>query len=230
MQKYLSPQGAPRLRCALFSHRPDHLAESSVPFLEWPGQILVDASMPLSSVEFQSLALEQLDALDRFARSLSKGRDSDDLVQETLLRALKSQHTFDLRSHGIRPWLFRICYNVFLSRGKRDSSQPRALEQEMLQSIPAPSNVQWESSINFDELEEAISQLTPDLRSTLTLWAVDELSYREIAEVMNVPIGTVMSRLFRARAKLADLLKQVGITSARSNRDTEADLTQSSKE
>ncbi|HQY87647.1 MAG TPA: sigma-70 family RNA polymerase sigma factor [Tepidisphaeraceae bacterium] len=152
--------------------------------------------------EFSRLALEQLDALDRFARSLTRSGDSDDLVQETLLRAIKSQHTFDLRSHGIRSWLFRICHNVYLTRGKRENAQPRAVEQETLQSFAAPI-IQWEESIENSELNLAMSQLSPELASVLTLWAVDDLSYREIAEVLDVPIGTVMSRLHRARSKLA---------------------------
>jgi RNA polymerase sigma-70 factor, ECF subfamily len=160
-------------------------------------------SMGMDAPEFSRLLLEQLDAVDRFARSLTRTRvEADDLVQETMLRALRSRESFELKTFGIRPWLYRILHNLHLNRISREQLRPRTVESDVLDAnIPPPIRVQ-----NDVELEQAMSALQPDLRSIMTLWAVDELSYKEIAEVLDVPIGTVMSRLYRARHRLRDLL------------------------
>lgn len=149
------------------------------------------------------LLLEQLDAVDRFARSLTLSRvEADDLVQETMLRALRSRDSFQLKSFGIRPWLYRILHNLYLNRISREQLRPRAVEAEVLDAnIPPPVRVQDDVA-----LERAMGALPGDLRSIMLLWAVDELSYKEIADVLEIPIGTVMSRLYRARLKLRDLL------------------------
>lgn len=171
--------------------------------------------MSLSREHFERLALEHLDAVDRFARSLTRhSAESDDLVQETFLRALRSAESFDLRSFGMKPWLLRILHNLFLSRATREKKQPKAVDDEQLHTSPANSTVQplsaeeqsWEAN---ETLARAMRQLSPDLRNTMLLWALDELTYQEIADVMEVPVGTIMSRLHRARQRLRELLEGV---------------------
>ncbi len=157
----------------------------------------------MEAKDFSKLLLEQLDAVDRFAQSLTRSRaEADDLVQETMLRALRSRDAFELRSFGIRPWLYRILHNLHLNRLSREQMRPRTVESEVLEAnIPPPVRVQDDV-----ELERAMRALPDDLRSIMLLWAVDELAYKEIADVLDIPIGTVMSRLYRARMKLRELL------------------------
>ncbi|MFT3785282.1 MAG: RNA polymerase sigma factor [Tepidisphaeraceae bacterium] len=135
-----------------------------------------------------------------------RGRaESDDLVQETFLRALKARDTFELRSFGIRPWLFRILHNLYLNRIQRDQRAPKPIEDEHLDGLSAVDT----TDIKFDDdgkLDAAMADLSPDLRSILILWAVDELSYKQMSHVLDIPVGTVMSRLHRARIKLKERL------------------------
>jgi RNA polymerase sigma-70 factor (ECF subfamily) len=166
--------------------------------------------MQLSRDQFEQLALEQLDTVDRVARTLTRiSAEADDLVQETYLRALRSWESFELREFGIKPWLLRILHNLHIARATREKRQPKAIEDEQLQAVPEsdtldPPGGAWEAN---EDLAHALQQLTPELRTVLTLWAVDELSYKEIADVVGVPIGTVMSRLHRARQKLREILE-----------------------
>ncbi|MDB5328475.1 MAG: polymerase [Phycisphaerales bacterium] len=163
--------------------------------------------MALSRTEFERQALEQLDAVDRFAHRLVRGRSalSDDLVQETYLRAVRSFHTYTPGDRGIRPWLFRILYNVFLAQAGRERRQPVSVEPASLEFLA--TSVSLSSDLEDPPaVSKALAELDEDARTVLTLWAVDELSYKEIAEILDVPTGTVMSRLHRARNKLATLL------------------------
>lgn len=161
----------------------------------------------LSREQFHRLLLAELDHVDRLARSFVAPPDSDDLVQETYLRALRSWQTFHLGPQGIRPWLYTILHNVYRTRRSQQSRLPRPTDDELLDShvgVHDPDETPLATAISPDsDVGAALQQLDPDLRAVLVLWAVDELSYREIAEVLHVPIGTIMSRLYRARRKLA---------------------------
>jgi RNA polymerase sigma-70 factor (ECF subfamily) len=164
------------------------------------------------------LALEQIDLLYRVARRLTRDSTAaEDLVQETYLRALRARETFDLQVHGIRPWLLRIMHNLYVSRGERESRQPAALQQDQLESsAPAARGAPppWEAS-SFDgmdqQLARAIESLAPEYQVVLMLWAIEEMSYKEIAQAVDIPIGTVMSRLHRARQKLSEQLRSFAI-------------------
>jgi len=166
--------------------------------------------MRISRDEFVRLALAEIDAVDRVARSLCRGTaESDDLVQETYLRALKSSDSFQLQSFGIRPWLLRILHNLHVNRAKRERRQPAATPAEHLETLAGPGEPAFTPVVdgfNDAQLDGALNELPPELRTILILWAVDELSYKEIADVMDIPIGTVMSRLHRARQRLTGLL------------------------
>ena len=165
--------------------------------------------------EFEKLALEQLDTLYRFARRLTRDPDkANDLVQETYLRAFRAREGFELKEYGIRPWLMRIMQNVHFSRADREKRQPVSVEGESLESadpdaLPEVAGVP--SPIDVEELDErlvkALDQLPQDYAIVLLMWAVDDLSYKEIAHTLDIPIGTVMSRLHRARGKLAEMLQ-----------------------
>jgi len=169
---------------------------------------VASGAMRIPRDEFVRLALAEIDAVDRVARSLVRGSaEADDLVQETYLRALKSCDDFDLQSFGIRPWLLRILHNLHVNRAKREQKQPAATAAEHLDMMAvADSTPMPAEGFNDVHLGRALDDLPAELRSILILWAVDELSYKEIAEVVGIPIGTVMSRLHRARHRLTGLL------------------------
>src|SRR5437870_9184819 len=167
--------------------------------------------MKLSSREFERLALEQLDLLYRVARRLSRDPNrAEDLVQETYLRALRSKESFNLEAFGIKPWLLRILYNLHLSRSQRDQRQPQPLEDLNLAGPDRRSGTLPIDSRSFEGMDEelvrAIDGLSQEYQSVLMLWAVEEFSYKEISEALNIPIGTVMSRLHRVRQKLSEEL------------------------
>ena len=166
--------------------------------------------MSLSADEFGKLAINEIDSLARFAASLtSNPAEADDLVQETYLRALRARETFELRDHGLRPWLMRIMHNVFLTRTARAKRQPMPTDPEELAAQSPPDESFPVLPAEMDgTIKQALDELSEDLRSALMLWAVEDLSYKEIASVLDVPIGTVMSRLHRARHALARKLKE----------------------
>jgi RNA polymerase sigma-70 factor (ECF subfamily) len=165
--------------------------------------------MVIPADEFGRLALEQIDTLARVAMSLTDDRaEADDLVQETYLRALRGRAQFQPREHGLTPWLLRIMHNTHLTYRVRAKKQPVATDPVKLDqnSLHAPfPAIPPELD---DTVRLALAEMPTELRSALTLWAVDELSYKEMAEILEIPIGTVMSRLYRARQVLAGKLRE----------------------
>lgn len=160
---------------------------------------------------FESLALPHLDALYRVARRLARSdHEAEDLVQETVLKAYKSFQTFEMREFGIKPWLFRILNNTYLNWLARDKRAPRPGDQAVLEALPGDAS-EIAPDIDYDQVDEevkrAIDQLPVEFRSVVVLWATSEFSYQEIASILSVPIGTVMSRLHRGRAQLASALR-----------------------
>jgi RNA polymerase sigma-70 factor (ECF subfamily) len=135
-------------------------------------------------------------ALRRYARALTREREAaDDLVQDTLVRALRSEHLF----HGgeIRNWLFTILINLNRNRLRTLSRRP---QYAPLEDADAPDTAVPEAGGR--DVARALAALADDQRATLLLVALEGLSYREVAEVQGVAIGTVMSRLARARAQI----------------------------
>lgn len=169
--------------------------------------------------EFEALALEHLDAVYRMAFHLTRRPDeAADLVQETFLKALRASERFEERGGGIRPWLFKILHNVFYSSVSRQKRGPQAAEHldSSASPVTAPDEPEpaWDlASLDWEQVDErlkrAISDLKPEYREVLLLWGVEGLKYREIAEVQDVPIGTIMSRLHRARGILAEQLGEM---------------------
>jgi len=159
--------------------------------------------------EFESEALVHLDALLSAASRIVRNRhEAEDVVQETYLRAWKYFGSF-VRGSNCRAWLFRIMFNVINGRkGKQAKLAETHLEEDDA-SEPSRSNI-----IAFDpirqieghEVLEAATRLPEEYRSALWLVVVEEFSYKEAAEILDVPIGTIMSRLHRARRELRKLL------------------------
>jgi RNA polymerase sigma-70 factor (ECF subfamily) len=139
-------------------------------------------------------------ALRRYARALTRDGDiADDLVQDTLVRALRSEHLF----HGgdIRSWLYTILTNLNRNRLRSLSRRPTLMPME---ENDAPDMAGPEAGGR--DVERALATLVEDQRAALLLVVLEGLSYREVAEVQGVPIGTVMSRLARARAHIKAFL------------------------
>lgn len=155
---------------------------------------------------FEALALPHLPALYRIARRLTRDEhESEDLVQETFLKAYRAFGSFEERSFGIRPWLIKILNNTFFNRQARERRSPRPTDQSTLdetQAVDAAMPPELDLEDLDQEVKAAIDDLAPEFRAVLLLWATMELSYKEIADILEVPIGTVMSRLHRARHQL----------------------------
>jgi RNA polymerase sigma-70 factor, ECF subfamily len=135
-------------------------------------------------------------ALRRYARALTRDAEvADDLVQDTLVRALRSEHLF----HGgdVRSWLYTILTNLNRNRLRSLARRPtlRPIEEGDASDLSGPET-------GGRDIERALAALVDDQRSALLLVVLEGLSYREVAEVQGVPIGTVMSRLARARAQI----------------------------
>lgn len=161
--------------------------------------------------QFEALALPLLDALYNFAMWLTADRAAaDDLVQETWVKALKGFGSF-APGTNFRAWLFRILRNTFLSARQRSGREVPLEEGEEGAAIAAdpstPESLLLAAS-SAEELQRALEDLPVIFRETLLLAEVEEMSYQEIAETVGVPIGTVMSRLARARRAMRSRLAQ----------------------
>jgi RNA polymerase sigma-70 factor (ECF subfamily) len=135
-------------------------------------------------------------ALRRYARALTRDAEiADDLVQDTLVRALRSEHLF----HGgdIRSWLYTILTNLNRNRLRSLARRPA---MSPIDDNDAPDAAGPEAGGR--DIERALAELVEDQRTALLLVVLEGLSYREVAEVQGVPIGTVMSRLARARLQI----------------------------
>ena len=167
---------------------------------------------------FEQLAMPLFDSLYNFARWLTQNREeAEDLVQETYAKALKGFSSFQLGTN-FRAWMYRILRNTFLtSRNGLKVRMTVALDTEedgpeLAVEHDTPETFLVERS-NRELLQSAIDELPLHFREILLLCEVEEMSYQEISETLSVPIGTVMSRLSRARKILRDRLRsplQVG--------------------
>ena len=139
-------------------------------------------------------------ALRRYARALTRDADiADDLVQDTLVRALRSEHLF----HGgeLRSWLYTILTNLNRNRLRSLSRRPllSPIEDNDAPDLAGPE-------AGGRDIERALATLVDEQRDALLLVVLEGLSYREVADAQGVPIGTVMSRLARARAQIKSYL------------------------
>lgn len=164
---------------------------------------------------FESTALPQFDNLFGMAMHLTRDRaEAEDLVQETLVRAYRFWASFRPGS-SVRAWLFTILRNTFITRYHRQGRE-RALteglgleadvhEGPVPSAAPTPEQATQHLALR-ETIDAALAKLRPDYRMAVVLADIEGLSYKEIAEAMECPIGTVMSRIHRGRRILHDLL------------------------
>lgn len=175
-----------------------------------------------STEVFEAEMVPHLDALYRFALRLSGDADqAEDLVQETVLRAWRSFDRYEAGSRA-KSWLFTICRNVFLRQRERGQRHADIVEREAPRSDPGGSvdviNPLWVdlrdtdpegeffSRLVDEEVLTAIDALPEEYRIAVVLSDLEGLDYREIGQVMKVPVGTVKSRLSRGRRRLQKVL------------------------
>jgi RNA polymerase sigma-70 factor (ECF subfamily) len=147
--------------------------------------------------------LGQLAALKRYARSLSGSpADAEDLVHDTLVRAIERYSTLK-RGSNLRSWLLSILHNTHIDRVRSSSASTRrdagtALEAE------ATYPPEQEHRVRLMQIRKAFDRLPEDQRAALHLVGIEELSYQQAAEILGVPVGTLLSRVSRARAALRE--------------------------
>src|SRR5256714_6399979 len=176
------------------------------------------------SEDFEAGVLNQLDSLYRTARRMtSNQQEAEDLVQETMLKAFRFANTYQ-RGTNLRAWLFRILNTSAINRYRKQASHP------MTTSLPEGEefylynrirdlsgqelNMGAEEEVLSKYLDEdvykALSDLPPNFRMPIILADIEGLSYKEIAEALQIPIGTVMSRISRGRRQLQRSLWEYG--------------------
>lgn len=193
------------------------------------------APPPVDPAIFEREAIVHLDSLYRTARRLTGNeKDAEDLVQETMLRGYRFFHQFQPGTN-CRAWLMCILHNVHINSVNRRARSPLTLSMDATEEFmlygrmadgldggaPGPEE-QVLSRVWNHEILEALDRLPAEYRNVVVLCDVEELQYKEIAQILNVPIGTVRSRLARGRRLmarfLADFMKSGGGAAAAPNR------------
>jgi RNA polymerase sigma-70 factor (ECF subfamily) len=163
---------------------------------------------------FSHRITEQIPSLRRYARALTGGNmeNADDLVQDTLERAYAKWSLFRLGAE-LRPWLFSIMHNVFVNdvRRMRNGVPICPIDEAVAIGTPATQ----ENQVQVREVLAAVGRLAPEFREVLVLVSIEAFSYAETAKILGIPMGTVMSRLFRARTQLRTLTGEPSLSDAR---------------
>jgi len=175
-----------------------------------PGGQAADAEKRAS---FEREALVHLDSLYRVALRLTgNAAEADDLVQETMLKAYRAWHQFE-RGTNAKGWLLTILRHAFINEYRRRTRHPETVDIDAIEPFSVFQEVQDDDPqgtffdrIVDDEVLRAIDTLPEQFRETVVLSDVEGMSYEEIARVLEVPVGTVKSRLFRARRMLQQKL------------------------
>jgi RNA polymerase sigma-70 factor (ECF subfamily) len=163
--------------------------------------------------EFARAALSHIDSLYGTALRLTRrAADAEDLVQDTYLKAFRSSHQFE-RGTNLKAWLFTILHNTFRNIRRHDGRSPVDVDSDAVERAandgPAdqsPEQILTRRTLDVD-LQAALDALPDAFRQAVWLRDVEELSYAEMAKVLDVPIGTVMSRISRGRRALSEGLQ-----------------------
>ncbi|HXG01416.1 MAG TPA: sigma-70 family RNA polymerase sigma factor [Bacteroidota bacterium] len=180
--------------------------------------------------EFQNEALPHMGFLYNYAlRMTYNSADAEDLVQETFLKAFRFWDSYE-KGTNIRAWLFRIMKNAYINRYRKEKKEPETVEYDEIENF---YNSVRETAVESSDLQEtlynnlfeddvaqAIAELPEDFRTVVILCDIENLTYEEVAEFVDCPIGTVRSRLHRGRkllrAKLLDYARKRGYVEEKS--------------
>lgn len=174
--------------------------------------------------DFEEVALPHADSLYNFAFRMTRNRrDAEDLVQDTFMRAFRFFHRFETGTN-IRAWLFRILKNTYINNYRKVQRTPDQVDwaqvEEFYDSVTPddlrkrhknPEELLLEKSID-GRVEEAVADLPPEYRAVVLLNFMEDMSYKEIAEILEIPMGTVMSRLHRGRKILQRKLHDYAVS------------------
>ena len=155
--------------------------------------------------DIKSQFVRHIPQLRRYARALVNGADvADDLVQDALERAWARRDQWDTRRE-IKPWLFTVLHNVYVNDVRRYKRMPSMVDYPELENVAAASSDE-PMELTITDLQRALDEISEEHREVLLLVGLEQFSYKEAAEVLGVPLGTVMSRLTRARKRLRELM------------------------
>jgi RNA polymerase sigma-70 factor (ECF subfamily) len=188
-------------------------AEILMAFRRPSGRSLGAAPQGGPDTEFAQAALAHIDSLYGTALRLTRrAADAEDLVQDTYLKAFRSAHQFETGTN-LKAWLFTILHNTFRNIRRHDGRSPVEVDSETVeQAVSAgpgaqsPEQILSRATLDAD-LQGALDALPEVFRQAVWLRDVEELSYAEMAQVLDVPVGTVMSRISRGRRALAEGLQ-----------------------
>jgi len=156
--------------------------------------------------EFERIAMPHSRSLLRVARRLAfDPATAEDLVQETFFRAWRSFDQFQAGTN-MRAWLFRILFNLFYAQGRQKSTAPTLVSLDAPGRETEPQSPSRTSLVEVAEISNALEELSSEHRTVLLLAIVEGFTCREMAEILSLPIGTVMSRLSRGRQALRERL------------------------
>ena len=171
-------------------------------------------------LEFEVEALSYMDQLYAAALRMTRNpADAEDLVQETYAKAFAAQSKFTMGTN-LKAWLYRIQTNAFINTYRKKQRQPKVSDAEQVEDWQIAAAAEHTSSglasaeqealdgIGDDEIKNALADLPDDFRMAVYLSDVEGFAYKEIAEIMDTPVGTVMSRLHRGRKLLREKLSQ----------------------
>jgi RNA polymerase sigma-70 factor (ECF subfamily) len=173
----------------------------------------------LSRHEFDREVLQHLDSLYGYALHLShSSEDAADLVQDTYARAFRSFRQYTLGTNA-KAWLFAILRNTFLNQRRSVRRRPPEIHCDWIDELEAGESVEPDSrgpdpyrkflnDLLREDISRALAELPEDFRSAVVLCDVEGFSYSEIAEILEVPVGTVRSRIHRGRSRLRSLLEE----------------------
>ncbi|WP_445440020.1 sigma-70 family RNA polymerase sigma factor [Corynebacterium argentoratense] len=175
----------------------------------------------MGQTPFEQQALPLLDQLYGGALRLTRNpADAEDLVQETYIKAFQAFDSFT-QGTNLKAWMYRIMTNLYITNYRKAQRRPTQTSAEEITDYQLLSSASHESQglesaevealkkLPTSEISEALNALSEDYRMVVYYADVEGLAYKEIAEIMGVPLGTVMSRLHRGRKKLRDALKDV---------------------
>ena len=146
---------------------------------------------------------EQIPRLRRYARALTGDRTrADDLVQDTLERAWSKLHMWR-RDSDMRAWMFSIMHNTFINHIRKNQLATVSMDDE---ALDIPTRATQDDNLQMRDLASAISKLPHEYREVVLLIGLEQMSYEEVAQVLAIPLGTVMSRLSRGRERLRLLM------------------------
>ena len=155
---------------------------------------------------FARLLEAEIPRLRRYARALTRGDSAraDDLVQNSLVRAIAKQHLWEPGS-DLRAWLFTILHNQFVNDVRRSAREGTIVDiDEAATNLTTKSNAM--ASLELRDLENAMNELAPEQREVILLVGLEGMAYDEVASILQIPIGTVRSRLSRGRDQLRRLM------------------------